>query len=214
MQITTTACGRIQRTGWVGPSTSCSPRRRPNQDRTRSPCGGQFFIAQRAKRDGGHRRGRWRRGCLTTNRRDDGRARESGGSVRALPSSPALTRLVVGIFLVTAVIGFLFITRGMAVRRVRGIGRDGTPVSAAERTFPLAVALLTGSPIVAGATPAYRQSERRCSRRNPFIIGWAVSSPRTPRGEALNFACSRAQERQCLATGLMDHVGLLVTGRS
>jgi len=67
----------------------------------------------------------------------------------ALPSSPAVTwvacfAVVAGIFLVVAVIGFLFITRGTAVRRVR------TPVSPAEATFPLAVALLTGSPIVAG----------------------------------------------------------------
>jgi len=58
--------------------------------------------------------------------------------------------LVVGIFAVAAVIGLLFITRGTAVRRVRGIGGDGTPVSPAEPTFPLAVALLTGSPIVSG----------------------------------------------------------------
>ena len=58
--------------------------------------------------------------------------------------------LVVGVFLVAAVIGLLFITRGTAVRRVRGMGSDGTPVSPAEPTFPLAVALLTGSPIVVG----------------------------------------------------------------
>ena len=58
--------------------------------------------------------------------------------------------LVAGAFLVVATIGFLFITRGTAVRRVRGIGGDGTPVSPAEPTFPLAVALLTGSPMVAG----------------------------------------------------------------
>ena len=62
----------------------------------------------------------------------------------------ALRWLVGGMFLVSAVIGLLFITRGTAVRRVRGIGGDGTPVSPAEPTFPLAVALLTGSPIVAG----------------------------------------------------------------
>jgi cardiolipin synthase len=58
--------------------------------------------------------------------------------------------LVAGVFLVTAVIGLLFITRGTAVRRVRGVGGDGTPVSPAESTFPLAVALLTGTPMVAG----------------------------------------------------------------
>jgi hypothetical protein len=73
----------------------------------------------------------------------------------ALPSSPAVTwvacfAVVAGMFLVVAVIGFLFITRGTAVRRVRGIGGDRTPVSPAEPTFPLAVALLTGSPIAAG----------------------------------------------------------------
>jgi cardiolipin synthase len=58
--------------------------------------------------------------------------------------------LVAGVFLVAAVIGLLFITRGTAVRRVQGIGGDGTPVSPAEPTFPLAVALLTGSPILVG----------------------------------------------------------------
>ena len=58
--------------------------------------------------------------------------------------------LVVGMILVSAVIGLLFITRGTAVRRVRGVGTDGTPVSPTEATFPLTVALLTGTPIVAG----------------------------------------------------------------
>ena len=58
--------------------------------------------------------------------------------------------LVVGVFVVTAIIGLLFVTRGTAVRRVQGLGGDGTPVSPAEPTFPLAVALLTGSPILPG----------------------------------------------------------------
>ena len=42
-------------------------------------------------------------------------------------ASCAFRWLVAGVFLVAAVIGFLFITRGTAVRRVRGIGGDGTP---------------------------------------------------------------------------------------
>ena len=58
--------------------------------------------------------------------------------------------LVVSVLLVAAVIGLLFITRGTAVRRVRGMGADGAPVSPAEPTFPLTVALLTGSPMAAG----------------------------------------------------------------
>ena len=62
----------------------------------------------------------------------------------------AIRWLVGGIILVSAVIGLLFITRGTAVRRVRGVGSDGAPVSPAESSFPLTVALLTGTPIVAG----------------------------------------------------------------
>jgi cardiolipin synthase len=62
----------------------------------------------------------------------------------------AIRWVVLGTFIVCAVIGVLFITRGTAVRRVRGVGGDGTPVGPAEPAFPLAVALLTGTPIVAG----------------------------------------------------------------
>jgi cardiolipin synthase len=58
--------------------------------------------------------------------------------------------LVGSIFVVAAIIGALFVTRGTAVRRVRGIGGDGAPMAPAEPAFPLAVALLTGSPILAG----------------------------------------------------------------
>jgi cardiolipin synthase len=58
--------------------------------------------------------------------------------------------LLVGIVLVTAVVGLLFITRGTAVHRVRGVAADGAPVAPGELTFPLAVAVLTGAPIVQG----------------------------------------------------------------
>ncbi len=57
---------------------------------------------------------------------------------------------LVAIISVSAVIGLLFITRGTAVQRVRGVGGDGAPVSPAEPEFPLTVALLTGTPILPG----------------------------------------------------------------
>src|SRR5690349_22794497 len=62
----------------------------------------------------------------------------------------ALRWLVVGIILIAAIIGLLFITRGTAVRRVRGVGGDGAPVAPGEPAFPLSVALLTGTPRLAG----------------------------------------------------------------
>jgi cardiolipin synthase len=62
-----------------------------------------------------------------------------------------IVRWIVGtIIVVSAVIGLLFVTRGTAVRRVRGLGSDGAPVSPDERAFPLVVALLTGTPLLAG----------------------------------------------------------------
>ena len=86
-------------------------------------------------------------------RRTPERIRRLGARAAALTGRYAgrvLRWLVAGVFLVAAVIGLLFITRGTAVRRVRGMGGDGTPVSPAEPTFPLSVAVLTASPIVAG----------------------------------------------------------------
>lgn len=52
--------------------------------------------------------------------------------------------------LVTATIGILFITRGTAVRHVRSVSAENPPVAPSESVFPLAVALLTGAPLVAG----------------------------------------------------------------
>jgi cardiolipin synthase len=52
---------------------------------------------------------------------------------------------LVVVVLLLAVIGFLQLTRGTAVRHVRGVGADGTPVAPAEPQFPLSVALLTGA---------------------------------------------------------------------
>jgi cardiolipin synthase len=58
--------------------------------------------------------------------------------------------LVLTVILVAAVIGVLFITRGTAVQRVRGVGVDGTPIAPAEPGFPLSIAVLTGTAIVPG----------------------------------------------------------------
>lgn len=58
--------------------------------------------------------------------------------------------LLVAVTGLVAVIGLLFLTRGTAVQRVRAVGVDGTPVAPAEPEFPLSVALLTGTPLLAG----------------------------------------------------------------
>src|SRR5690349_762039 len=62
--------------------------------------------------------------------------------------SRAIRWSLVLILAVSAIIGLLFITRGTAVQRVRGVGADGASVSPAESEFPLAVATLTGTLIV------------------------------------------------------------------
>lgn len=49
------------------------------------------------------------------------------------------------IVLLLALIGFLHLTRGTAVRHVRGVGADGIPVAPSEPQFALSVTLLTGA---------------------------------------------------------------------
>jgi cardiolipin synthase len=61
-----------------------------------------------------------------------------------------LNWLFLAVVLLAAFIGVLFITRGTAVRRVRGVGLDGAPVSPHEDEFPLAVSLLTGAELLPG----------------------------------------------------------------
>jgi hypothetical protein len=53
---------------------------------------------------------------------------------------------LVAVVLFIALIGYLYIVRGTAVRHVRGVGADATPVAPAEPQFPLSVAMLTGTP--------------------------------------------------------------------
>ena len=54
------------------------------------------------------------------------------------------------VILVAATVGLLFITRGTAVRHVRGAGADSAVVAPAEPAFPLSVSLLTGTSLVPG----------------------------------------------------------------
>lgn len=58
--------------------------------------------------------------------------------------------IIIGLILLIALIGFLFITRGTAVQHVVGVGADAAPVSPAEPEFPLSVAVLTGAPLTSG----------------------------------------------------------------
>jgi cardiolipin synthase len=53
------------------------------------------------------------------------------------------------LFLIT-LIGFLFITRGSAVRHVRSVGGDGEQVAPGEPGFALSVAILTGTVLTTG----------------------------------------------------------------
>jgi cardiolipin synthase len=57
---------------------------------------------------------------------------------------------LVAVVLLVAWIGFLYVTRGTAVRHVRGVGADGAPVSPDEPEFALSVAMLTGTVLRAG----------------------------------------------------------------
>ena len=44
-----------------------------------------------------------------------------------------------------AVIGFLHLTRGTAVRHVRGVASDGVPIGVSEPQFPLVVTMMAGA---------------------------------------------------------------------
>ncbi len=61
-----------------------------------------------------------------------------------------LNWIMIAVVLIVAIIGFLFLTRGTAVRRVRAVGVDGKPVAPDENSFPLSVSLLTGRTLVPG----------------------------------------------------------------
>ena len=54
------------------------------------------------------------------------------------------------VILCLALIGFLHLTRGTAVRHVRGVAADGVPISVGEPQFPLVVTMMTGATLASG----------------------------------------------------------------
>ena len=58
----------------------------------------------------------------------------------------ALQIVVLGL----ALVGFLHLTRGTAVRHVRGVAADGVPISVSEPEFPLMATMATGARLVPG----------------------------------------------------------------
>jgi hypothetical protein len=81
----------------------------------------------------------------------------------------------IALVLVLALIGFLHLTRGTAVRHVQGVGVDGVPVAIVEPQFPLAVTMLTGARL--GSWPHHPRSGARPPRR--------MSASRAERGANL-----------------------------
>lgn len=57
---------------------------------------------------------------------------------------------LIALILVAALIGFLFVTRGTVMRRVKGVGVDAEPVTPSEPEFPLTVAMLTACVLYPG----------------------------------------------------------------
>ena len=54
------------------------------------------------------------------------------------------------LILCLALIGLLHLTRGTAVRHVRGVGADGVPIGVSEPQFPLVVTMMTGAWLATG----------------------------------------------------------------
>jgi cardiolipin synthase A/B len=54
------------------------------------------------------------------------------------------------ILIALAFVGFLHLTRGTAVRHVRGVGAEAAPISVSEPQFPLNVTMLTGAWLAPG----------------------------------------------------------------
>jgi cardiolipin synthase len=58
--------------------------------------------------------------------------------------------MLVGVIISLALIGFLHLTRGTAVRHVRGVAADGVPIGVSESQFPLVVTMMTGAWLAPG----------------------------------------------------------------
>ena len=85
---------------------------------------------------------------MSERRADDG-TRGGVTRVQGLPGRLGrwtLTVVVLGL----ALIGFLHLTRGTAVRHVRGVAADGRPIGVGEAPFPLLVTMMTGASLSEG----------------------------------------------------------------
>jgi cardiolipin synthase A/B len=69
--------------------------------------------------------------------------------MRTISSMAVLLRvcrwLLIMVILCLALIGFLHLTRGTAVRHVRGVATDGVPIGVIEPQFPLVATMMTGA---------------------------------------------------------------------
>jgi cardiolipin synthase len=82
-------------------------------------------------------------------RRFDARGQVSRVRVKAVLGRIGRWTLV-GIILCLALIGFLHVTRGTAVRHVRGVASDGVAIGVSEPQFPLVVTMMTGAWLAPG----------------------------------------------------------------
>src|SRR6185503_8999795 len=69
----------------------------------------------------------------------------SVGSARARLLGRLGRGVILGFVLCLALIGFLHLTRGTAVRHVRGVASDGVPIGVSEPQFPLVVTMMAGA---------------------------------------------------------------------
>ena len=77
--------------------------------------------------------------------------RASFGKSRVIATLGRVGRwTLVVIVLCLALIGFLHLTRGTAVRHVRGVAADGAPISVSEPEFPLMATMATGAWLAPG----------------------------------------------------------------
>lgn len=77
-----------------------------------------------------------------------------------------------------ALIGFLHLTRGTAVRHVRGVSSDGTPIAVGDPEFPLMATMATGPIRGCGKTCGRRSSRLRFSCTTAPRAGWPTRSVR------------------------------------
>ena len=77
------------------------------------------------------------------------RTRPRAGRLQAALGRAARWMLL-AVVLCLALIGFLHLTRGTAVRHVRGVAADGVPISVGEPQFPLIVTMMTGAWLASG----------------------------------------------------------------